>query len=297
MCRDHELCSLAGGVEHQRKKRELALWRERGLGLIQQIKPLAADAVLEDVDEALAMGPRVVSRQERSGRSLVGVDPGAPLLCPCGRRRIQTQLGEFARDPGLVACHPPQIAEEVLRPEVEALPRALAPCKPKRVGEATLGGESVVARRLRGSQRRDLGARGDRFQQRGLARPVLAHQQRHRRAQVERRQGPDRGNRERKFSRQRGRRRFQSHLEEQRHDPGPSHRTRSRTPDSPLQWLRGRGIQSRRPTQLLQSVERRLTRGLVPGDIAESLLSTGRHFLQLVPESDQPSVRSHDGAA
>jgi hypothetical protein len=52
---DEELGALLREVVHTRQRREAALGRERGLGLVHQVEAAGAEAVDEQVQERLAV--------------------------------------------------------------------------------------------------------------------------------------------------------------------------------------------------------------------------------------------------
>ncbi|CAA9332945.1 MAG: hypothetical protein AVDCRST_MAG11-2561 [uncultured Gemmatimonadaceae bacterium] len=200
---DHELRALVDEVAEHRQEAELALRRERRLGLVEQVEAARHETRPEEPEEALPV------------RVGVEVDAVAPLHV--AERRAERPLRQAERVRGPVVARvvglerrelgehgrahlrePLRVAEEVLGAQEEAARRAgAAPGEPHAPGEGARARERRVGGQVVAPDRRQPRGGRDRLEPRRLARPVLADEAGDRRAEGDRARGAHRRNGER----------------------------------------------------------------------------------------------------
>ena len=187
-------CSRTDLDEH-REERELAQRRQRRLGLVQQVQAVRDESRPEQVQEPFAVGPvvQVAAVARLEGAQFLEVRRASEVLRVVGGAGVDLvhlpqALFEILAQPR----HPPREPEEVLGAQEEAASRPLRPRQGQPVGEAPDRRQRLVALDVGAADRDHPGRGGDGFEERGLARPVLADEERDRRRELDGGHRPDR---------------------------------------------------------------------------------------------------------
>lgn len=196
MCRDHELGPGLHGVANHREKAELALRRQRRLGLVEEKESSGGEPLLKEVQKGLTVGARIgvlsVACVQRSDRGAV--------RSLRQRTRVVGGIRELPIDPlQLPLVLDPLCgqllleAEEVLGPEEEAATGAAAPRQTELTCQTPLRFERGITLRPRRPDRREPGRNREGLQEGRLPRAVLPDQYRDRCIEIEPVERRDRG--------------------------------------------------------------------------------------------------------